>query len=509
MSEYFIGVDSGTQSTKAIIIDGKNGKILASASVAYGLISGLPTGAKEQHPKTWVKAMEEAIKKALAAGKIKAAAVKGIGVSGQQHGFVPLDEKGNVIRPAKLWCDTSTSAQAESLLTRLGGLEKTVALTGNGIPAGFTASKIAWLKQYEPQNFDKLHTVLLPHDYLNFHLTGNRRMEAGDASGTGFFDVKTRRWSGPVINAIDPFLAEKLPQVSPSDQPSGELKHDVAKRLGLNAGVVVSSGGGDNMMAAIGTGNTKVGVVTASLGTSGTIFAHSSRPVVDPLGEVAGFCDSTGGWLPLICTMNVTVATELFKKAWKWDNERLTGEAAKIPAGADGLVLLPYFEGERTPNLPAASGVYFGINSHNFTHAHMARATLEGVAFGLNYGLDRLKDLGVRPKQIRLTGGGSKNPLWRQILADVFETEVIGLATAEGAAYGAAIQAKWNYAVASGGRVRLQQITDAFVKTDAGTRALPNKKNLRLYKAMQLFHDRLSAANAKIFNEHALLRQIR
>ncbi|MDR1192008.1 MAG: xylulokinase [Verrucomicrobiales bacterium] len=509
MSEYFIGVDSGTQSTKAVIIDGRTGKILASAAVAYGLIPGLPAGAKEQHPKTWVKALEEAVKQALARAKVKPAAVKGLGVAGQQHGFVPLDVRGNVIRPAKLWCDTSTAAQAESLLARLGGLEKAVALTGNGIPAGFTASKIAWLKQYEPLNFDRLHTVLLPHDYLNYHLTGNIRMEAGDASGTGFFNVKTRRWSTAAAGVIDSLLPGMLPDISPAEQPAGQLKSDVAKRLGLTPELLVSSGGGDNMMAAIGTGNTKSGVVTASLGTSGTIFAYSSRPVVDPRGEVAGFCDSTGGWLPLICTMNVTVATELFKKAWQWDNARLTAEAAKIAPGADGLLLLPYFEGERTPNLPTASGVYFGLNSRNFTHAHLARATMEGVAFGLNYGMDRLKDLGLRPKQVRLTGGGSQNPLWRQILADLFETEVIGLATAEGAAYGAALQAKWCHAVANGERVRLWQITDALVKTDAGTRAEPEKKNLRRYKAMQLVHNKLSAANAKVFTEHAALRHLR
>ncbi|MDR1146975.1 MAG: xylulokinase, partial [Verrucomicrobiales bacterium] len=280
MSEYFIGVDSGTQSTKAIVIDGKNGKILGSASSAYGFIEGLPAGAREQHPRVWVKAMEAAIKQALLAARVKAGAVKGIGVSGQQHGFVPLNAQGEVLRPAKLWCDTSTSAQADSLVNRLGGLERAVALTGNGIPAGFTASKVAWLKQYEPQHFKHLHTVLLPHDYLNFHLTGNRRMEAGDASGTGFFDVKTRNWSEPVINAIDPLLGSKLPAISPASEPAGVLRAEVAKRLGLTAGIVIAAGGGDNMMAAIGTGNTKLGVVTASLGTSGTIFAYSSRPVV-------------------------------------------------------------------------------------------------------------------------------------------------------------------------------------------------------------------------------------
>jgi xylulokinase len=254
------------------------------------------------------------------------------------------------------------------------------------------------------------------------------------------------------------------------------------------------------MMGAIGTGNTKMGVLTASLGTSGTLYAYSSRPVIDPRGEVAAFCDSTGGWLPLICTMNVTVATELVKKAFGWDNERLTREAAKVAPGSDGLLLLPYFEGERVPNLPMARGVYFGFSAANFTPAHQARAAMEGVAMGLNYGLNRLKDLGIRPKEIRVTGGGSKNPVWRQILADVFDAEVVGLSTAEGAALGAALQAKWTYMLQRGERVRIQQITDALVKVDPSTRCQPRKTVAKHYRALQEVHDQLSQACAPVFS---------
>jgi len=507
MSEYFVGIDSGTQSTKAVVMDGKNGAIVATASSAYSLISGLPAGAKEQHPKSWTAAMETSIHTALAKAGVSADSVKGIGISGQQHGFVPLDEAGEVIRPAKLWCDTSTASQAESLIKKLGGLKKVISLTGNGIPAGFTASKILWLKQNEPKNYARLQTVLLPHDYLNYHLTGKLSMEAGDASGTGFFDAKTRNWQEKVVSAIDSRLMEKLPAVqSASSAPAGTLTTVAAKRLGLNPGTLVSAGGGDNMMGAIGTGNTKAGVVTASLGTSGTIYAFSSRPITDPQGEVAAFCDSTGAWLPLICTMNVTVATELLKKAFGWNNDQLSREAAKVPAGADGLFLLPYFEGERVPNLPDASALFFGLNSKNFTLGHMARATMEGVAMGLNYGLERMKDLGLRPKQIRVTGGGSQNPVWRQILADVFDAEVISLATTEGAAYGGALQAKWSYALSRGERVRIQQITDKFVKLDPSTKAVPQKANAKRYRALQSFHNELSRANACAFASHAGLR---
>jgi xylulokinase len=503
MGEYFIGVDSGTQSTKAIIIDGKDGKILGSASLVYGFISGLPAGAKEQHPKTWSEAMEKSIQGALAQAKIPGHAVKGIGVSGQQHGFVALDEKDQVIRPAKLWCDTSTAGQAEALIKKLGGLKKVLSLIGNGIPAGFTASKILWLKQHEAKNYQRLRTVLLPHDYLNFHLTGRKTMEAGDASGTGLFDTKTRNWQAKAISAIDPSLVDKLPPIQPSTEIAGLLRPELAQKLGLSAETIISSGGGDNMMGAIGTGNIKPGVVTASLGTSGTIYAYSSRPIIDPNGEVASFCDSTGAWLPLVCTMNVTVATELLKKAFSWDNDKLSQAAAKTAAGSDGLILLPYFEGERVPNLPEASGVFFGLTAKNFTQAHMARATMEGVALGLNYGLTRLVDLGIRPKQIRVTGGGSQNAVWRQILADVFETEVVGLATAEGAAYGAAVQAKWAYALQRGEKIRIQQITDAFIKVDPSTRSTPGKVNSKKYRSVQALHNAVSRANATIFSAHA------
>ncbi len=508
VSTYVIGIDSGTQGTKALVVDIRDGRIAGSATASYDLIKGLPIGHKEQQPSVWVAAMEKTVKQAMAAAKAKPAEVKALAVSGQQHGFVALDEHGKVIRPAMLWCDTSTATQAEALVKKMGGIKKLLHLTGNGIPAGFTASKIAWLKQNEPKNYNRLHKVLLPHDYLNYILTGVMRMEAGDASGTGLINTRTRNWEPKAVAAIDSNLADKLPEIDTSSaQPAGRLLPMQAKRMGLEPGTLVAAGGGDNMMGAIGTGNTKIGVVTASLGTSGTVYAYSSRPVIDPAGEVAAFCDSAGGWLPLICTMNVTVATELVKNAFGWSNEALTKEADTINPGSDGLLLLPYFEGERVPNLPTASAVYFGMNSANFTRAHMARAAMEGVALGLNYGLDRLKDLGLRPKQIRVTGGGANNPLWRQIMADVFDTEVIGLTTTEGAAYGAALQALWCHLLQLGDRVRIQQITDKYVKTDPKTRAAPRKQPARYYRDLQLVHNQASKAMAPVFPSIAALRK--
>lgn len=502
MTECFLGVDSGTQGTKAVVMEGGKGKVLGQASVAYECIPGLAPGVKEQHPEVWASAMEKAVKGAMRHAGIQPGQVKGIGISGQQHGFVPLDAEGNVIRPAKLWCDTSTLPQAESLSKKMGGAKKMISLTGSSLPVGYTASKILWLKQHEPKNYAKLATVLLPHDYLNFVLTGQRCTEAGDASGTGLFDTKTRNWELKVIAALDPALMDKLPPIRQAAEPAGEISLMASRRFGLPPGTLVSAGGGDNMMGAIGTGNIKPGVVTASLGTSGTIFAYSPRPIIDPEGEMAAFCDSTGAWLPLICTMNVTVATELVKKAFSWTNENLTAKASLVPMGSDGLFLLPYFEGERVPNLPLAKGVYFGMTAKNFTPGHMARAAMEGVALGLNYGLDRMRDLGVRPKQIRVTGGGSKNALWRQILADVFDAEVVGLSTSEGAAYGAALQAKWCYMNHRGQKARIQQLADDFVKVDKTTLAVPVRANTKHYRQLQQIHNAMSKAVGPVFEKY-------
>jgi len=437
----FLGIDCGTQSTKVIALDDQTGEILAHASKAYGLIEGLPPGHLEQHPHDWSDAMEESISKVVAQLGTRRGEIAGIGVSGQQHGFVALDAAGQVIRPAKLWCDTSTSAQCDEIRAHFGGTAELIKLIGNDMLPGFTAPKILWLKQNEPENFKKLAQVLLPHDYLNFYLTGNYTMEYGDASGSALMDVRTRTWSQPILDFIDPTLAAKLPPLQSSRKPAGVLKKELTTKWGLREGVVVSAGGGDNMMGAIGTGNVKPGCVTASLGTSGTIYACSDKPVIDPEGEIAAFCDSTDAWLPLLCTMNVTVATELVGKLLAMDHHALDEAVRSVPAGAEGLLFLPYLNGERTPNLPNGTGVLHGLTPHNFTPAHLSRAVMEGATLGLAYGLQRLRTLGVTPSEIRLTGGGSKSAAWRQLCADVFGCRVVTLKSAEGAALGGAIQA--------------------------------------------------------------------
>ncbi len=502
MRTLLLGIDSGTQSTKALVVDARDGKVLAGAAQEYDLLPDLPPGAKEQHPHTWRDATASAIRRALRQAKAVAGEVKAIGVSGQQHGFVPLDSDGAVIRPAKLWCDTATSAECEEITEQLGGIRKAVRALGNAVLPGFTASKILWLKKHEPKNYQRLATVLLPHDYLNFWLTGEKVMEYGDASGTALLDVRKRKWSGAVLDAIDPELAGKLPPLIRSDQPAGTLQASTAKLLDLTPGILVSAGGGDNMMGAIGTGNTRAGVITASFGTSGTIYACAEQPVVDPKGEIAAFCDSTNRWLPLLCTMNVTVATEMVREDFGWSHEKYAAEAARIPAGSEGLLLLPYFEGERTPNVPDGTGVWFGVNKKTFEAGHFARAAMEGVTLGMNYGLRRLAELGVRPTQIRATGGGAKSKVWRQVMADIFNTEVVTLKVTEGAAYGAALQALWCWRLQQGDKVVIADITDQFVEVNPAETAQPAPGNSAVYRELQSVQDDLSLALRGVFGRH-------
>lgn len=479
-----LGIDSGTQSTKCIALDLASGKILASASEPYDLIAGLPPGHMEQEPQKWLDAVDKTVRSCIQQLGKKKELISAIGVSGQQHGFVPLDKKNKVIRPAKLWCDTSTTDQCKQFEAEFGGVDGLINLTGNSLPPGFTASKILWLKQNEPKNFKALRSVLLPHDYINFFLTGEKAMEFGDASGTGLLDVRTKEWSKPLVEFIDEGLEECLPPLGSSRRAVGLLTDALREEWGLLKSPVVSAGGGDNMMGAIGTGNVQAGVVTASLGTSGTLYAFSAEPVVDPEGEVAAFCDSTDRWMPLVCTMNVTVATEQVRKMFNWSHADLEKHILETQPGADGLLFLPYLNGERTPNLPAGTGVFHGLTTETMSPSHMARATMEGATLGLAYGLNRFRQLGIEPTEIRLTGGGSKSAVWRQVCADVFGVPTVCLESAEGAALGAALQAAYASAAVDGQPTRFRDLAEKYVTLDESTRCKPDSDAMEVYSRL-------------------------
>jgi xylulokinase len=480
---YAIGIDSGTQGTKALVVECDKGRVVGRGRAPHAMIEGLPPGASEQDPTTWIKAVDAALASALKEARIDPAKVVSLGVSGQQHGFVPLNAKGRPIRPAKLWNDTSTVRETEAIVDALGGKKAFIERLGIALAVGFTASKILWLKRNEPSRFEELATVLLPHNYLNFHLTGRAHMEYGDASGTGLMDVRRLRWDEAAVRAVDEGLAAKLPPLSHPREPVGPAKAGWAARFGLGR-VVVSSGGGDNMMGAIGSGNVTPGVCTLSLGTSGTVYSHFARPFVDPEGEIAAFCDSTGGWLPLLCTMNVTNTTEIAKSLFGLDNAKLERLAKRAGAGANGLLFLPFVDGERVPVLPSASAVFFGLDRKTFDAAHIVRAVMEGTVLNLGYGFARMRDLGLKPSEIRATGGGAKSRLWLQIVADVFGTPVVTLREAEAAAYGAALQSVWNWRLAEGETVDIADIAASWV-AKGRLAAEPDPKNAALYADLQ------------------------
>ncbi|MFT4179625.1 MAG: xylulokinase [Thermomonas sp.] len=433
------GIDAGTQSLKVVVHDAERG-IVATASEALALHCS-DDGSREQDPAAWVAAMQACFARIDPQLRARIAA---LAVSGQQHGFVPLDAGGNVLAPAKLWCDTSTSRECTQIMDAVGGAARCIELAGNPVLAGYTASKLPWTRTHRADVYARLATILLPHDYLNFVLTGQRFCEWGDASGTGWLDVRTRTWSQAMLHATDPDrdLSACLPPIAAPDALF-DLHAPAAALLGLPATVKVAVGGGDNMMAAIGTGCVEPGRLAMSLGTSGTLFAYSDVPVIDADGAWAAFCSSTGGWLPLICTMNCTVVTEQVAKLFGFSSRDGDAHVNATAPGADGLTLLPFLNGERTPNLPLGKGVVAGLDMHNMTASHFYRAAMEGASFALKYGFDAFVAAGMRFERIVLTGGGGGSAAWRQMIADIFGLPVDVPEQAEGAAFGAALQARW------------------------------------------------------------------
>lgn len=449
-----LGIDLGTQSVKTVCYDFEARESVAVESAPLDLYQ-TDDGVAEQQADWWLHALRQALQRV--GGGVRESVVA-IGVSGQQHGFVPLDGSGEVQAPVKLWCDTSTSAECRAIMDDFGGAEACIARAGNPILPGYTASKLRWFRDSHPNRYAQMDGILLPHDYLNFYLTGERCMEAGDASGTGFMDVRSRQWSEPMLHAIDPDrdLRSCLPEIRTHNEPVGTLLPPIAKELGLPPAVPVSIGGGDNMMGAIGTGNVVPGVVTVSLGTSGTVYAYADEPVIDPKGNIAAFCSSTGGWLPLLCTMNCTVGTELMRGLVGVDIAAFEARVEAAPRGSGGVMTVPFFNGERTPNLPNARGVVLGLDSRNTTPANLFRSAIEGATYALRFGFDEMKALGLSAGEIVLTGGGANSATWRQIVADVFDAPVTVLASDEGAALGAALQA---LAMLEGGDADLAALT--------------------------------------------------
>ena len=413
------GVDSSTQSCKVVVADAETGRIVRSGRAPH------PDGT-EADPADWWRALQAAI---ADAGGLDGVAA--LGVAGQQHGMVCLDEDGRVVRPALLWNDTRSAGAARDLIAELGGPEAWAKAVGSVPVASFTVTKLRWLARHEPDNAARAATVCLPHDYLTWRLTGRMVTDRGDASGTGY-------WS-PAENAYRPELLRAafgrdlaLPQVLGPAEVAGRTPE----------GVVVSAGTGDNMAAALGLGLAE-GDVVVSLGTSGTVFAVSAEPAADPGGAVAGFADATGRYLPLVCTLNAARVLDAAAALLGVDHDELSRLALSAPPGADGLVLVPYLEGERTPDRPEATGSLHGLRLSTSTPAHLARAAVEGMLCGLADGLDALTAQGIRVDRVLLIGGASRSEAVRRIAPSVLGRPATVPPAGEYVAEGAAVQAAW------------------------------------------------------------------
>ena len=429
----------GTQSVKVALYDWKSKKTAAAAQQPLEVIAE-NDGTREQKIEWYGTALDACFAAFSAADK---AAVRAVGISGHQHGFVPLDGEGNALYNVKLWNDTSTAEECALITKEAGGDDAVIAEIGNLMLPGFTAPKILWLKRHKPDAFKRLRYMMLPHDYLNYLFTGAYKAEYGDTSGTALFNGAKRAWSEKICRIIDGGLLKILPPLINADDPNGFVSAAAAARFGLPQGIPVSSGGGDNMMGAIGTGTVEEGFLTMSLGTSGTLYGYSATPIADPKNGISGFSASTGGYLPLLCTMNCTVASEEMRALFDMDVRAFDEAAAEAPPGAAGVVMLPFFNGERTPNLPAGRAGVLGLTGANASRANIARAALESAIFGMRGGVDAFRALGFKAREIRIIGGGSKSRVWRQMAADIMNLPVKRPENDEAAAVGAAIQALW------------------------------------------------------------------
>ena len=481
-----LGIDIGTSGTKTIAVD-ETGAILASASAEYPCDYPKP-GWAEQDPDLWWSAVVATVRQVLDGDAVHAEDVQGVGLSGQMHGSVFLDGNGHIVRKALLWNDQRTAAQCDEIEERAGGRAALVDLVANRALTGFTAPKILWLRDHEPEKFAEVKQVLLPKDYIRYRLSGTYATEVSDASGTLLLDVKNRRWSRELLDKLDldPTL---LPPCSESPEVSSQVGAIGAEATGLLAGTPIVGGGGDQPAGAVGNGIVRAGIVSAMMGTSGVVFAHLEEPGLDPEGRLQRFCHAVPG---AYCAFGVVLSAG---GSFRWVRDEIGDveveaaparkvdpydllclEAAEVGPGSEGLIFLPYLTGERAPHFdPQARGGWIGLTvRHN--REHLIRSVLEGVTFGMKDCLELIRGSGVEPTEVRLSGGGARSALWRQIQADVYGAEVCTIHTAEGPALGAAILAH----VGTGTYASVPEACDAIVQVDRRTQ--PDPKAAAIYE---------------------------
>jgi len=437
---HLLGIDVGTSGTKVVLM-GEDGQIVASAYAEYPLVQPRP-GWAEQAPEQWWQATVTGIKQVLSESGFNGDQVVGVGLSGQMHGAVLLDENYKILRPAILWCDQRTGAECEWITAKVGE-EKLFEWTGNPALPGFTAPKLLWVRQHEPEVYTQIRHVLLPKDYIRYCLTGELATDVSDASGTLLFDVANRCWSRAMLAALD--IEEAwLPKVYESADVSGYITVTAAEGTNLATGTPVVGGAGDQAAGAVGSGIVQSGVLSAALGTSGVVFASTDQPQIKSGSGLHAFCHAVPGkWHLMGVMLSAAASLQWFRNSFAESDsyEALTELAAGIEPGSEGLLFLPYLMGERTPYPdPDARGAFIGLNIRH-KKDHLVRAVLEGVAYGLRDSLELIKELGVEASEIRVSGGGAKSVLWQQILASVFKIPVTMVNSSEGPAYGAALLA--------------------------------------------------------------------
>ncbi len=433
---YFIGIDIGTSSTKTVLLDG-NGQIVSSSSKAYAC-EHPHSGWSEQNPEDWFEAAVETIQDIVCDACVDPNSVAGLSFGGQMHGLVILDDKDNIIRPAILWNDGRSVKETEFLNNDIGR-DVLTARCGNIAFPGFTAPKLLWLKQHEPDSFARISKVMLPKDYVAYRMTGVFCTDVSDASGTLFFDVRNREWSVPMLQLLG-ITREQLPRIFESSEVVGTLLPSVASRMGLSKRVLVVAGAGDNEAAAVGMDCVHDGQCNISIGTSGTVFLPTSSMLLDGVNSLHSFCDATGSYHLMGCILSAASANE-----WWIENilesDYVREEPSREEMSESSVVFLPYLMGERSPiNDAAARGAFIGMDI-NTTREEMGRAVLEGVAFALRQSLDAALGMGAEVSYITLCGGGSRSEAWRQIIADVLNMPLAALDQERGPGYGAAILA--------------------------------------------------------------------
>lgn len=484
---YLLGIDIGTSGTKALVIDtAQGGLVVGSATAEYPLYTPKPLWA-EQNPEDWWQGTIAAVSQAIQKAGIEGKQIKGIGLSGQMHGAVFLDEGSQALRPSILWCDQRTAAECD-WITETVGEQKVFELISNPVLTGFTAGKIIWLRNYEPEVYAKVKKVLLPKDYIRLRLTGEFATEVSDASGTALFNVKERKWAYEMMDAIA-IPRDWMPPVYESPEVTGRITNEAAALTGLAPGTPVVGGGGDQAAGAVGNGIVEPGIISSTVGTSGVVFAFSDEPVVDPKLRVHTFCHAVPGkWHVMGVMLSAGGSLRWYRDTFCSDEKAVAGlidgdpydiiaeEADNVSPGAEGLIFLPYLTGERTPYPdPNARGVFFGITLRH-DKSYFARSVLEGVAYGLRDSFEILKEMRIPMTQVRASGGGARSAVWRQIQADVIGEEHVTINVSEGPAFGVALLA----GVGTGIYSSVRDACHSTISIDLATQ--PNKENVPVYE---------------------------